>query len=172
MSIEPVMLSNHIIFCCLLLLLPLIFPSTRVFSNDSALRIRQPKYWSFSFSNSPSNEYSELIFFRIDWFDLLAVQRTLKSLFQHPQDYIQSYILMNSKTLDICIYQRYCVHAFSFVSVTSDTQFPFDLKQRLNAIISCLNCVYRQHDQTELEIFMFSQMPNRHSHFRRQLHLR
>ena len=82
-SIELVMPSNHLILCRSLLLLPSIFPSSRVFSNESALRIRWPKYWSFSFSISPSNEYSELISFRIDWFDLLAVQVILKSLHQH-----------------------------------------------------------------------------------------
>jgi len=84
MSIESVMLSNRLILCHPLLLLPSIFPSIRVFSNESALRIRLPKYWSFSFSISPSNEYSGLISFRIDWFDLFAVQGTVKSLFQHP----------------------------------------------------------------------------------------
>ena len=78
-SIESVMTSNHLILCHLLLLLPSIFPSFRVFSNESALRIRWPKYWSFSFSISPSNEYSGLIPFRMDWLDLLAVQGTLKS---------------------------------------------------------------------------------------------
>ena len=79
MSIESVMPSNHLIFCHPLLLLPLVFPSIRwVFSNESALRIRWPKYWSFSFSISPSNEYARLISFRIDLFDLLAVQGTLK----------------------------------------------------------------------------------------------
>ena len=83
MSIELLMPSNHLIVCCPLLLLPSIFPSSRVFSNESALHIRWPKYWSFSFTISPSNEYSGLISFRIDWFDLLAVQRTLKSLLQH-----------------------------------------------------------------------------------------
>ena len=77
------MLSNHLILCFPLLLLPSIFPSIRVFSNESVLRIRWPKYWSFSFSISPSNEYSGLIYFRIDWLDLLAVQGTLKSLCQH-----------------------------------------------------------------------------------------
>ena len=82
-SIELVMLANHLILCCPLLLLPSIFPSIRIFSNESAFHIRQPKYWSFSFSNSPSNEYSELIPFRMDWLDLLAVQGTLKSLLQH-----------------------------------------------------------------------------------------
>ena len=74
---------NHLVFCCYLLLLPSIFPSIRVFSNESALHIRWPKYWSFSFRISPSNEYSGLISFRMDWLDLLAVQGTLKSLFQH-----------------------------------------------------------------------------------------
>ena len=83
MSIELVMPSNHLILCCPLLLLPSIFPSIRVFSNQSVFRIRWPKYWSFSFSISPSNEYSGPISFRIDWFDLLAVQGTLKSLLQH-----------------------------------------------------------------------------------------
>ena len=82
MSIESVMPSNHLIFCYPLLFLPSIFPSIRVFSNESVLCIRWPKYCSFSFSISPSNEYSGLISFRIDWFDLLAVQGTLKSLFQ------------------------------------------------------------------------------------------
>ena len=80
MSIESVMLSNHLILCCPLLLLPSIFPSIRVFSKESALQIRQPKYWSFSFNISPSNEYSGLISFRMDWLDLLAVQGILKSL--------------------------------------------------------------------------------------------
>ena len=75
--------SNHFILCHSLLLLPSVFPRIRVFSNESALCIRWPKYWSFSFSISPLNEYSALIFFRIDWFDLLAVQGTLKSLIQH-----------------------------------------------------------------------------------------
>ena len=82
MPFESVMPSNHLILCHPLLLLPSIFPSLRVFSNESALHIRWPKYWSFSFSISPSNEYSGLIPFRIDWFDL-AVQGTLKSLLQH-----------------------------------------------------------------------------------------
>ena len=83
MSIESVMPSNHLILCHPLPLLPSIFPSIKIFSNESALRIRWPKYWSFRFSISPSNEYSGLISFRMDWFDLLAVQGTLKSLVQH-----------------------------------------------------------------------------------------
>ena len=83
MSIESVMPSNHLILCCPLLLLPSIFPSTRVFSNESALCMRWPKYWNFSFNISPTNEHSGLISFRMDWLDLLAVQGTLKSLLQH-----------------------------------------------------------------------------------------
>ena len=83
MSIESLMPSSHLILCCPLLLLPSIFPSIRVFSNESVFHIRWPKYWSFSFSISPSNEYSGLISFRMDWLDLLAVQGTLKSLLQH-----------------------------------------------------------------------------------------
>ena len=83
MSIMSVMPSNHLILCHLLLILPLIFPSIRIFSNESVLNIRWSKYWSFSFSISPSNEYSGLISFRIHWFDLLAIQGTRKSLLQH-----------------------------------------------------------------------------------------
>ena len=83
MSIESVMSSNHLILCHHLLLLPSIFPNIRVFSNESVLRIRWPKNWSFSFSISPSNEYSGLISFRMDWLDLLAVKGALKSLLQH-----------------------------------------------------------------------------------------
>ena len=82
-STESVMPSNHLILCCPILLLPSILPSIRVFSNDSVLRIRWPKYWNFSFKISPSNVYSRLISFRMDWLDLLAVQGTLKSLLQH-----------------------------------------------------------------------------------------
>ncbi|KAB0339291.1 hypothetical protein FD755_024998 [Muntiacus reevesi] len=83
MSIELVMPFNHLILCHPLLLPPSLFPRITVFSNESVLRIRWPKYWSFSFNISPSNEYSRLISFRMDWLDLLAVQGTLKSLFQH-----------------------------------------------------------------------------------------
>ena len=82
-SIEFVMPSSHLILCCPLLLLPSIFPSIRVFSSESVLHIRWPKYWSFSFSISPSNEYAGLISFRMDWLDLLAVHGTLKGLLQH-----------------------------------------------------------------------------------------
>ena len=100
-SIESVMLSNHLVLCHPLLLLPSIFPRIRVFSNESDLCIRWPNYWGFRFSLSPSNEYSGLITFRIDWFDLHAVQGTLKSLLQHHSlkacisccSYIHTYIL-------------------------------------------------------------------------------
>ena len=94
MSVESVMPSNHLILCCPLLLLPSIFPSIRVFSNESVFHIRWPKYRSFSFSISPSNEYSGLTSFTIDWFDLLAVQGTLKSLLQHHSS--KSLILWHS----------------------------------------------------------------------------
>ena len=93
MSIELAMPSNHLILCHLLLLLPSIFPSIRVFSNESVLRIRWPKYWSFSFSINCSNEYSGLVSFRIDWLDLLAVQGSLKSLLQHHSSKINSLLL-------------------------------------------------------------------------------
>ena len=83
MSTELVMPSNHLILCCPLLFPPSVFPSIRVFSNESTLCIRWPKYWSFSFNISPSNEHPGLISFRMDWLDLLAVQGTLKSLLQH-----------------------------------------------------------------------------------------
>ena len=96
MSIESVMPSNHLILCRPLLLLPSVFPSIRVFSKESALRIRWPKYWSFSFSLSLSNEYSGLISFRMDWFHLLAVQGTLKSLLQHHSSVQKPSILWHS----------------------------------------------------------------------------
>ena len=96
MSIESVMPSNHLILCHPLLLPPSIFPRLRVFSIESVLRIRWPKYWSFSFSISPSNEYSGLISFRIDWFDLLTVQGTLKSLQHHSSTALLSNSLIHT----------------------------------------------------------------------------
>ena len=107
MSIESVMLSNHLILCHPLLLPPSIFPSIRVFSNESVLRMRWPKYWSFSFSISPSSEYSGLISFRMDWLDLLAVQGTLKSLLQH-----------HSRALKMGIVET-CVHWWDFIEALS-----------------------------------------------------
>ena len=105
MSIELVMPSNHLIFCHPLLLLPSVFPSIRVFSNESVLPIRWPKYWSFSFSISPSNEYSGLISFRINWLDLLAVQGTLKSLLQHHSS--QAAILQHSAFFTVQLLHPY-----------------------------------------------------------------
>ena len=101
MSFESVMPSNHLILCCPLLLLPTIFPRIRIFSNESVLHIRWPKNWSFSFSISPSNEYSGLISFRMDWLDLLAVQGTLKSLLWRSAFYIVqlSHPNMTGKTI-------------------------------------------------------------------------
>ena len=98
-SIESVMPSNHLILCYPLLLLPSILSSIRVFSNESALHVRWPKYWSFSFSISPSNEYSGLISFRIEWFDLLAVQGTLKNLLQHHNLKVSIFCLVGSNCL-------------------------------------------------------------------------
>ena len=116
MSIESVMPSNHLILCRPLLFPPSIFPSVRVFSNESALHIRWPKFWSFSFSISPSNEYSfiPLISFRIDWFDLLTVQRTLKNLLQRHSSKVlilQHSAFFNGPTL-ISIHDYWKNHSF------------------------------------------------------------
>ena len=110
MSIESVMPSNHLILCHPLLLLPSIFPSIRVFSNVSVLHIRWPKYWSFSFSISSSNEYSGLISFRMDWLDLLAVKGTLKSLLQHHSS--KAPILQHSAFFIVQLYHP-CMTALS-----------------------------------------------------------
>ena len=99
MAIESVMPSNHLILCHPLLLLPSIFPNIRVFSSESVLRIRWPKYWSFSFSISPSSEYSGLISFEIDWLDLPAVQGTFKSLLQHHSSKASAFSFVYSPTL-------------------------------------------------------------------------
>ena len=105
MPIESVMPSNHLILCRPLFLPPSIFTSIRVFSNESALRIRWPKYWSFSFNISPSNEHSGLISFRMDWLDLLAVQGTLKSLLQHHSS--KASILQHSAFFIVQLSQPY-----------------------------------------------------------------
>ena len=104
-SIESMMPSNHLILCRPLLLLPSIFPSIRVFSNESALRIRWPKYWSFSFSISPSNEHPGLISFRMDWLDLFAVQGTLKSLLQYHRS--KASVLLRSAFFIVQLSQSY-----------------------------------------------------------------
>ena len=105
MSIELVIPSNHLILCCCLLLQPSIFVSIKVFSNESALHIRWPKYWSFSFNINPSNEHPGLISFRMDWLDLLAVQGTLKSLLQHHSS--KAAILMHSACFIVQISHPY-----------------------------------------------------------------
>src|SRR5574340_466611 len=96
MSIDSVIPANHLVLCHPLLLLPSIFPSIRVFSNESVIPIRWPKYWSFSFSISPSNEYSGLTSFRMDWLDLLAIQGTLKSLLQHHSSKASNFHILNT----------------------------------------------------------------------------
>ena len=108
MSIKLVMPFNHFIFCCPLLLLPSIFPSIRVFSKESVFRIRWPKYWNFSFSISPSNEYSGLISFRSGWFDLLDVQGTQKSLLQHHNS--KHIIFFFSSQPSLCPILTYIYH--------------------------------------------------------------
>ena len=114
MSIESVMPSNHLILCHPLLLLPSVFPSIRVFSNASVLHIRWPKYWSFSFNISPSNEYSRLISFRMDWLDLLAVQGTLKSLLQH-----------HSSKASILWHSAFFIVQFLLLNIFQHVQRPF-----------------------------------------------
>ena len=118
MSIKLVMPSNHLILCHLLLLLPPIFPSIRVFSNESVLRTRWPKCWSFSFSISPSNEYSGLVSFRFDWLDLLAVQGTLKSLLQHHSS--KASILWHSVSFMVQI-SHLCMTIGKTIALTSRT---------------------------------------------------
>ena len=119
MSIELVMVSNHLILCHSLLLLPSIFLSIRVFASESVLHIRWPKYWSFSFSIRPSNEYSRLVSFRMDWFDLLAVQRTLKSFLQHYSS--KASILQCSAffmvQLSQCIHDYWKNHSFDYTDL-------------------------------------------------------
>ena len=113
MSIESVMPSNHLTLCCPLLLLPSIFPSIRVFSTELAFHTRWPKYWSFSFSISPSIEYSGLISFRIDWFDLLAVQGTLMSLLRHHNAQV---FLWSNSHIHTCTYHT--IYSFKVYNST------------------------------------------------------
>ena len=108
MHIELVMPSNHLILCCPLLLPPSIFPSIRVFSNESALHIRWPEYWSFTFNISPSSEYSGLISFRMDWLDLLTVQGTLKSLLQHHSSKVSILQCSAFFVVQLSHSQQYC----------------------------------------------------------------
>ena len=116
MSIESVMPSNHLILCRPLLLLASIFPSITVFSNESALRIRWPKYWSFSFNISPSNEHPGLISFRMDWLDLLAVQGTLKSLLQHHNSKA-SVLRCSAFTSFTSIHDHWKSHRFDYMDL-------------------------------------------------------
>ena len=132
MSIESLMLSNHLICCRLLLLLLSIFPTIRVFPIESALCIRWPKYWSFCFSISPSNEYSGLIFFRIDWLDLLAIQRTLKSLLQHHSS--KASVLWLSAFFTVQLSQPHVMTG----KATALTRRTFVGKVCLYSLISCL----------------------------------
>ena len=115
-SIELVMLSNHLRLCCPLLFLPSNFPSIRIFPNESALRIRWPKYWSFSFSISPSNEYSGLISFRIDWLDFLAVQGTLKRLLQQHSSKASILWRFYSPTLT-SVHDHWKNHSFDYMDL-------------------------------------------------------
>ena len=127
MFIESMMPSNHLIVCCPLLLLPSIFPSIRVFSNILALSIMWPKYWGFSFSTSPSNEYSGLISFRIDWFDFFVVQGTLKSLLQNysvkaPIFQCPSFLWSNSHICTLLLEKPRLLENVSFLSNTQKGQ--------------------------------------------------
>ena len=130
MFIESVMLSNHLILCHPLLLLPSIFPIIRVFSNESALRIRWPKYWSFSFTISPSNEHSGLISFRIDCFDLFAVQGTLKSLLQHHNS--KASILRRSVFLMVQL---------SYLYMTTGKTVALTIQTFVSKVMSLIHCL-------------------------------
>ena len=131
MTIESMMLSNHLILCHPLLLSLSIFPSIRVFSNKSALCIMWPKHWSFSFSISPSNEYSDLISFRIDWFDLPAVQGTLKSLLQHHS--LKASILRCS-----AFFMVQLLHPYMTTGKTIALTIPLSAKWYLCFLTNCL----------------------------------
>ena len=117
MSIESVMLSNHLILCCPLLLLPSVFLRIRVFSKESVLRMGWPKYWSFSFSISPANEYSGLISFRMDWFDRLAVQGTLKSLLQHFESINSSALSLLYGPILTSVHDSWKDHSFDYTDL-------------------------------------------------------
>ena len=121
MSIELVMPSNHLILCCPLLLPPSLFPSIRVFSNESVLRIRWPKYWSFSFNISPSSEFSGLISIRMIWLDLLAVQGTLKSVFSNTTVHTQIYMCVNIRYLFFSFWlTSFCVTVSRSIHVSAN----------------------------------------------------
>ena len=130
MSIETVMPCNHLILCRPLLLLPSIFPNIRVFSNKSTHHIRWPKYWSFSFNISPSNEHQELISFRMDWLDLLAVQETLKSLFQH-----------HSSKASILLHLAFFIVQLSHPDMTTWKTITLTRQTFIDKVISLLFCM-------------------------------
>ena len=127
MSTESVMPSNHLILCCPFLLLPSIFPNIRVFSNESTLHISWPKYWSFSFTISPSNELSGLVSFRMDLLDLLAVQGTLKSLLQH-----------HSSKASILQYSAFCIVQLSHPYMTTGKTIAFTRWTFVDKVMSLL----------------------------------
>ena len=132
MSIKSVMPSNHLILCHPLLLLPSVFPSIRVFSSESVLQIRWPKYWSFSFSISPSNEYSGLLSFRIDWFDLLVVQATLRSLLQHHSS--KASILQHSAVFMVKLSHPYMTTGKTRAFTISSVQFSHSVMSGSNSL--------------------------------------
>ena len=143
-SVESVMPSNHLILCCPLLLLPSIFPSIRVFSNESALHIRWPKHWSFSFNISPSDEHPGLISFRMDWLDLLAVQGTFKSLLQHY-----------SSKASILQWSAFCIvqlsHLLGGSKITASGDFSPEIKRRLllgRKVMTNLDSILKSKDIT------------------------
>ena len=136
------MLSNHFILCHHLLPLALVLPSIRVFSSESALHIRWPNYWSFSFSNSSSNEYSSLISFWIDWFDLLEVQRTLKSLLHHHSS--KASILQHSGFFIVQLSHAYMITKITYILTFSPTSFEHFLRAIWNAISQAVGPILLQ----------------------------
>ena len=157
MSTELVVPSNHLILCCPLLLPPLIFPSIRIFSNESVFCIRWPKCWSFSFSISPSHEYSGLISFRMDWLDLLAVQGTLKSLLQHCSS--------KASILRCSAFLWSISHIHTWLLEKGYFSLPFGKTQTLKSFISpfmiqpwVLHCMVSHHSASVL-VILISQTP-------------
>ena len=146
MFIESVISSNHLVLCCPLLLLPSVFPNIRVFSSELALCIRWPKYWSFSFSTSPSSEYSGLISFWTDWFDLLAVQGTLKSVIQHHSSkasilWCSTFFMVQLSHLYMTIGKTIALTMWTFVSrVRTKLIFSFTKPLKMSQL-GCLSSV-------------------------------
>ena len=156
-SIESVMPSNHIILCHPLFFSPSIFPSIRVFSNESALPISWPKYWSFSFSISPSNEYSRLISFRMDWFDLLAVQGALKSLLQH-----------HSSKASILQHSAFFIVQLSYPYTTTEKTIALTRWTFVGKVMSLLfNCSLQHVLDCQVEIYVYKNGPFKDIYSRR-----